>query len=233
MKLNVFGSVAEAEGHADGSEPLYRYEFRPGTDASTFGRMPAREFVAQLFEDVLASVTDDSNYTGRYSFDKHVFQKFIALMFVNYATTDPIFYGTNRADYGVSDEKDMEATPLYAAVSKELREIEAELALEASGGVALVDESAKPVWEPPTDGQPVLELPGTLINEDVLLGPIANICAAAQQLCKNDDHETASFAKLILADASRLVKELKRLNIVSPFAYDPGADGRAEDCGAD
>src|SRR5262249_7656254 len=32
MKLNVFASVAEAEGHANGSEPYYRYEFREGTD---------------------------------------------------------------------------------------------------------------------------------------------------------------------------------------------------------
>ena len=65
-----------------------------------------------------------------------VFQKFIALMFINYATTDPIFYGTNRADYGVSEEKEMDRTPLYIAVARELREIETRLAkekLEAEG----------------------------------------------------------------------------------------------------
>ncbi len=232
MKLNVFGSVAEAEGHADGSEPLYRYEFRQGADASTFGRMPARDFVARLFVDVLDSVTDDANYESRYTFDRNVFQKFIALMFVNYATTDPIFYGTNRADYGVSDEKDMEATPLYVAVAREIRQIEAELSGNTFGGAGITqDEKELPVREARGADRPVLELPGTLINEDVLLGPIANICAAAQRLCKTSDRETAAFARLILSDASRLVKELKGLNIVSPFAYDPGADSRTDDCG--
>jgi hypothetical protein len=230
MKLNVFGSVAEAEGHADGSEPLYRYEFRSGADSATFGRMPAREFVAQLFVDVLESVTDDANYKSRYTFDRNVFQKFIALMFVNYATTDPIFYGTNRADYGVSDEKEMDATPLYVAVARQLRQIEAQLAAELAGGAALPTDLSMGAWEPQTGAQPVLELPGTLVNEDILLGPIASICAAAQQLCRTDDYETTEFARLILADASRLVQELKRLNIVSPLAYDPGADFRADDC---
>jgi hypothetical protein len=227
MKLNVFGSVAEAEGHEEGAEPLYRYEFRSGTDSSTFGRMPARDFVAQLFVDVLESVADDANYQSRYTFDRNVFQKFIALMFVNYATTDPIFYGTNRADYGVSDEKDMDSTPLYMAVAKELRQIEAELIGGAAEAPVL---EGLPAWEPPSDDQPALELPGTLVNEDVLLGPIASICAAAQQLCRTEDHETVEFARLILSDASRLVQELKRLHIVSPVAYDPGANFRAEDC---
>ena len=53
------------------------------------------------------SVTSDSNYTGKYRFDREVFQKFIAVMFVNYATTHPMFYGTSREDYGVSSDKDM------------------------------------------------------------------------------------------------------------------------------
>jgi hypothetical protein len=229
MKLNVFGSVAETEGHAAGAEPLYRYEFRPGMDPSTFGRMPARDFVSQLFVDVLDSVTDDENYQSRYTFDRNVFQKFIALMFVNYATTDPIFYGTNRADYGVSDEKDMDSTPLYMAVAKELRQIEAELAAEIAGG-APPELEGLPTWEPPTEEHPVLELPGFLVNEDALLSPIASICAAAQQLCRTEDHETVEFARLILSDASRLVQELKRLNIVSPLAYDPGASIRGDEC---
>src|SRR5262249_10350268 len=115
MKLNVFGSVAEAEGHNDGSEPYYTYEFRNPADASAVTQMPARDFIAALFADVLESVLDDANYESRYTFDRNVFQKFIALMFVNYATTDPIFYGTNKADYGVSEEKDMDRTPLYLA----------------------------------------------------------------------------------------------------------------------
>jgi hypothetical protein len=221
MKLNVFGSVAEAEGHADGSEPLYRYEFRNPADTPVVSQLPARDFVASLFADVLESVTDDANYESKYTFDRNVFQKFIALMFVNYATTDPIFYGTNRADYGVSEEKDMEGTPLYMAVARELREIEQLLAEEE--GIAPA-EGYVPAERAAHPGEEMtFQLPGTLINEDVLLGPIASICAAAQQIYKKEDHETVEFARIIMGDASRLVQELKRLNILSPFAYDPGA----------
>ena len=221
MKLNVFGSVAEVEGHGDGSEPLYRYELRDPAAHRTVGKMPARDFVAALFGDVLESVRSDVNYKDRYSFDRNVFQKFIALMFVNYATTDPIFYGTNRADYGVSEEKDMEATPLYVAVARELRQIECQLRDEQYGGQS-VPELAQPERVSRPQDTTVVELPGTLVNEDALLAPISSICAAALQLSKQDDRQTIEFARLILADASRLVRELKRLNIVSPFAYDPG-----------
>jgi hypothetical protein len=222
MKLNVFGSVAEAEGHADGSEPLYRYEFRNAAETPVVSQLPARDFVASLFADVLESVTDDANYESKYTFDRNVFQKFIALMFVNYATTDPIFYGTNRADYGVSEEKDMDGTPLYMAVARELREIEHLLATEE--GVAPAEGYLPAERTGPPDEEMSFQLPGTLINEDVLLGPIASICAAAQQIYKKDDHETVEFARIIMGDASRLVQELKRLNILSPFAYDPGAE---------
>src|SRR5207245_2258574 len=53
--------------------------------------------------------------------DRHVFQKFIAIMFVNYATTDAVFYGTAKGDYGVSSDKEMQETPLYRAVGDALR----------------------------------------------------------------------------------------------------------------
>src|SRR5579862_3857051 len=230
MKLNVFGSVADAEGHADGSEPFYRYEFRQPERLPAISQLPARDFVAELFSDVLESVLDGANYQSRYTFDRNVFQKFIALMFINYATTDPIFYGTDRADYGVSEEKDMDTTPLYMAVARELRAIEAHLRTEMAGAEELVAEYAPAQRGIRPEEQPVLELPGTLINEDVLLGPIASLCAAAQQLCKKEDRETTEFARIILAEASRLVHELKRLNIVSPFAYDPGTSNRPDEC---
>ena len=48
---------------------------------SLFGgmEMPDRDFVTALFDDVLDSVLDDGNYAGKYSFDRHVFQKLLAL----------------------------------------------------------------------------------------------------------------------------------------------------------
>ena len=87
-----------------------------------------------LFNDVIVSAHDDSNYRNKYQFDRNVFQKFIALMFVNYATTDPIFYGINRGDYGVSGDKDMDNTPLYVAIRRELMEIELRLRSELNAG---------------------------------------------------------------------------------------------------
>src|SRR5205814_9456773 len=127
-------------------------------------QQPARGFIVTLFDDVLLSVQDDGNYISKYLFDRNVFQKFIALMFVNYATTDPIFYGTNRADYGVSDEKDMDNTPLYIAVARELRDIEARLAQEklesGEGGEA---ERAVVERAHLADAH-MFQLPGTLIN---------------------------------------------------------------------
>jgi hypothetical protein len=222
MKLNVFGSVAAAEGHDEGAEPLYRYEFRVSRSAAEISQQPARQFIASLFGDVLDSVTDDENYKNKYTFDRNVFQKFIALMFVNYATTDPMFYGTNRADYGVSEEKDMDSTPLYLAVARELREIEAEIAAQSRIEQGLPPEEAVAPHLHLSDEQKV-QLPGMLVNEDVLLGPISAICAAAKKMAKKQDHESSEFARIILGEASRLVQELKRLNVVSPFAYDPGS----------
>jgi hypothetical protein len=226
MKLNVFGSVAEAEGHANGSEPLFHYEFRNPSDLPCICQNSPRDFVAALFGDVLDSVLDDANYQSRYTFDRNVFQKFIALMFVNYATTDPIFYGTNRADYGVSEDKEMDRTPLYIAVGRELREVERRMVLEEGVERGLLEAITGPAEQRPAllMEERQVQLPGTLVNEDVLLAPISSICARAQQIFKTnrDDRDTAEFALLILADASRLVKALKELGIVSPFAYDPG-----------
>ncbi len=220
MKLNVFSSVAEHEGKSTLDDPLYNYEFRDKQNARDLLEAPPRDFVAALFADVLDSVLDEGNYQSRYTFDRNVFQKFIALMFVNYATTDPIFYGTNKADYGVSGDKDMQETPLYRAVKSELVQIELRLMEEA--GIVAPAPAAPYVAASHLDDSTVVQLPGTLINEDVLMGPIASLCAAAHQLQKSADGQTMEFAGIILGSASNLVQELKRLGLLSPFAYDPG-----------
>ncbi|HZO86952.1 MAG TPA: hypothetical protein VFB38_01335 [Chthonomonadaceae bacterium] len=239
MKLNVFSSVAQAEGHNDSSELLYHFEFAYHSPDEAANLSP-REFLVALFDEVLKSVLDDANYKSKYQFDRNVFQKFIAVMFVNYATTDPVFYGINRKDYGVSNDKEMDDTPLYQAIHRELREIEQRLMREgvleaAPAGMAEEpDFSAAvplPVGAVPEAGgrlsyeQASSLLPGQLVNEDVLLGPITSLCSAASLLIRKSDPETQRFARVILADASKLVNELKRLGIVSPFANDPGACG--------
>ena len=67
-------------------------------------------------------------------------------------------------------------------------------------------------------------LPAELINEESLLGPLSSLCSAASLLKRKDDPETQRYARVVLADASKLFQELKRLGIVSPFALDPAHD---------
>jgi len=250
MKLNVFSSVAEAEGLDEASGLNYFFQFQY-VDGEALSALPARQFIVGLFAEVIKSVQNDSNYTGKFPFDKNVFQKFIAVMFVNYATTNPMFYGINKGDYGVSSDKDMDSTPLYMAISKELIEIESRLWEETNpfAGAPIVatpDETIGmpdfasaaplPVGEVPDPlahlsslhGSVSFEqagamLPNELVNEEVLLGPITSLCSAAQLLMRKNDPETQRFARVILADASKLVDELKRLGIVSRLANDPGA----------
>lgn len=261
MKLNVFSSVAEAEGYTDSNDLLYHYQFLPGTEVSSVAALPAREFIVTLFNDVLNSVTDDNNYKSKYLFDRNVFQKFIAVMFVNYATTDPMFYGINRADYAVSADKDMESTPLYKAIRQELTEIEQRLHTEGKGfsfpqgdisgensvpsesnampdfgadtsatdfsipnfgGPDFLAPELRPQMERLTPQELASRLPSELVNEEVLMGPITSLCQAARVMKQQGDPETQRFARVILADACRLVDELKRLNIISPISNNPG-----------
>jgi len=255
MKLNVFSSVAEAEGHSDTTNLLYHFEFAYA-DSQQLAQLPDRDFIASLFYEVIQSVKDDRNYTNKYLFDRNVFQKFIAVMFVNYATTDPMFYGINRRDYGVSADKDMDDTPLYMAIRKELVEIENRLGEGVAPPVSTVDlfasapELARPDETPGLPDfsqaatlpggdaaeiaslppgltgrvsfeQAAAMLPGDMINEDALLGLLSSLCSAAQLLIRKSDPDTQRFARVILADASKLVSELKRLGIISSIAIDP------------
>lgn len=128
MKVNVFSSVAEAEAaqattstHADQS--LYRYEFHNTDDGARLAQLSGREFLLSLLADVLDSVMDEGNYGSKYLFDRNVFQQFIALIFITYSSTDSVFYGIHKDDYGVSRDKDMDRTPLYVAIGRELRRL--------------------------------------------------------------------------------------------------------------
>jgi hypothetical protein len=125
MKVNVFSSVAatEQELGAGGGRGPYRYTFFNSETEARLSQLTGREFLVSLFSDVLDSVLDERNYESKYTFDRNIFQQFIALMFILHAATDPVFYGTHRDDYGVSRDKDMENTPLYRAIGHELRRI--------------------------------------------------------------------------------------------------------------
>ena len=267
MKLNVFSSVAEAEGHDNTRDLLYHYQFSDKINAEEAIQLPARLFIVTLFDDLLYSVKNDENYKSKYLFDKEVFQKFIALMFVNYATTDPMFYGINRGDYGVSADKDMDETPLYRSIRSELLEIERRLITEGDpyysgerlvtpefhqqiGTLPSIPANVKPQFTPASEpdfssavdfDEPSHEgdtfsshltfeqadtlLPNHLVNEEVLMGPITSLCSAAAFLIKKSDADTQRFARVIMADASKLVAELKRLQIISHLTIDPGECG--------
>ncbi len=264
MKLNVFSSVAETEGHTDTANLLYFFDYAY-VDAATASRMDPRSFIVSLFQEVIMSVRDNANYASKYMFDRNVFQKFIAVMFVNYATTDPMFYGINKKDYGVSADKEMDSTPLYVAIRRELTEIEEQYAREGrtltptrtSDTVTTQPISSMPaptnVYDPNAPETPVefatsfdfhspahaedgIEedhagrvsfeqaasmLPQELVNVDVLLGPITSLCKAAHLLRRKSDPETQRFAQIVLADASKLVSELKRLGVIPEMANDP------------
>lgn len=249
MKVNIFSSVEATEKEMLGDfipadVGIYRYEFRNSDNLERLAQLSPHDFLLALFSDVLDSVLDDRNYESKYTFDCYVFQQFIALMFVSYASTDPVFYGTHKDDYGVGQNRSMDDTPLYKAVKRELRRVAGKPELPVSearqeaklDGARLLEQRMQ--WDaeaadsnpfqfpdPPVtvdlgDAEHVVKLPSMLTNEDSLLRPIASISALALQLQKHDDGD---LSQLILTEASRLVQELKRLGIISPLAYDPGA----------
>lgn len=218
MKLNVFATVAEREPASNGPEPLYYFVFRDPSIADAERHMTARQFVAAMFDDILQAVADDRSYVSRHVFDRDVFQKFIAMMFVNYATTDPIFYGTHKADYGVSGEKDMGETPLYQAIARQLREIETRQAAETETVEGL------DVCSDLTDREPAICLPDARANEEAIIGPLSSICAAARRLERLADRDAVELARVVLADAAILVEQLKARGILGENVFDPSGN---------
>lgn len=247
MKVNVFSSVALTEQAQGGcASPRYRYEFHNSETAERLSNLEGREFLVALFADVLDSVLEDDNYASRYAFDKHIFQQFIAMLFVAYSATDPVFYGTHKDDYGVSANKDMEKTPLYRAVNRELRqlcglpmtrqttypqralitadELSAVPVEDNWESIALAEIAGRENIEAHRLGAPLpshMSRSQAATSEETLLAPIAAICAVAHQMQKRDPNN--ELASLLLREASRLVQELKMMGVLSPLAYNPGA----------
>ena len=239
MKVDVFESVARAGGGAD---PMYRYEFLPEHNLQMMMSLTPRVFIGRLFDDVLDSVTNVANYDGKQRFDRMVFQKFIAVMFVNYATTDPMFYGTNRDDYGVSSDKDMSETPLYRAVKAALRDLER--GREYSGrpspshepepepgedlsSLFEVPTSAEDFLAPVTPGQRMVEIPYGAV-ENQILKPLTRL-SEAMRLLKGSDHPRSQEVRaMAIAAGKELFRNLQEMNIVSPLARDPMDDRAAK-----
>lgn len=215
MKLDVFDSVSQVESGGSGmGEPIYRYEPLPQFALELIEPLDAREFVARIFEDVLESVEDPLNYQGKYTFDKFVFQKFIAIMFVNYATTDPMFYGTNKDDYGVALDKEMQDTPLYRAVGEALRRLEREF--QPSEGGMLLETREEPV-----NSRRTIELPNYPATEQLLVGSFTFIAEGVRVLRHVQHPQAAEAAEIIGRATKELFHQLRELGIISPIALDP------------
>jgi hypothetical protein len=230
MKVDVFSSVGRAAGNLSSTHnaEIYRYEFRNSDSLQRIEDLEGREFLLALLSDVLDSVLDEENYQSKYQFDCNVFQQFIALIFITYSATDPVFYGTHKEDYGVSKDKDMDDTPLYRAIGRELRRL--------TENMPATDENPE---EPDAESWAEIgaafehletnaaTISGELANEELLLRHIASICATAHQLRKRQAHALSTqgagdLAQLIVADAARLVEMLKQIGVISPLAYNPG-----------
>jgi hypothetical protein len=252
MKVDVFDSVSQTAAKLNRSapEPMYRYEFLPTYGLDTIGGLPPRQFIGRVFDDLLEAVRDDMNYMNKYTFDKDVFQKFIAVMFVNYATTDPMFYGTNRADYGVSADKDMNETPLYRAVGEALRELErgidrwTEAGNQARGGGTAAPPAGFPTAATPAEPQTEdlshifadVGSPESLIEplqrgghsveipfgaENLVLDPLIRL-AEVVRLLRNMDHpRSTELGSMVFASGKELFKTLQEMGILSPLAPDP------------
>lgn len=236
MKVDVFESVSNAESAMSRGmpEPMYRYEFLPQHALALIERLPPRPFIGRLFDDILDAVNNNGNYESKYTFDKHVFQKFIAVMFVNYATTDPLFYGTNRDDYGVSYDKDMSETPLYRAVAAALRRLERERELDEE---EVLPEAPAPgatdlshLFEDTAPAPDFLQSLGHATHmveipfgaaERMLLEPLARIADALRLLQHSDNPRALEARRMAGAAGQQIFRGLQEMGIVSPLAQDP------------
>lgn len=233
MKVDVFESVAKVE-HGNGggmADPMYRHEFLRENPLDSMHSLEPRAFIARLFQDVLDAVNDNGNYQNRYTFDRHVFQKFIAVMFVNYSTTDPEYYGTNRDDYGVSSDKDMQETPLYQAVGAGLRAFERGQLGKVRAPIQGAEEDLSFLFSEEGDAlAPKLAEAGHTVQlpfgapERMLMEPLV-ILGDAIRLLKHVDHpRSPEIQRLATTAAKQLFKNLQELQILSPLAKDPIED---------
>lgn len=208
MKVNVFQSVPAADPGQD--TYIYRWELLPQHALDLTTDLEARAFVAMLIADVLLSVQNDGNYWDKLCFDRDVFQKFIALMFVNYATTDPMFYGTNKEDYGVAAGKDMSNTPLYRAVGIALRKLEREEPpiLTSADTESVHNLSAE-------DDSHIGPTPG---NEHLIVGSLMQMAETLRLLASSDSQRAKDCRKMLTMGLGNLVTQLQNIGAVSPLA---------------
>lgn len=92
MNDDVFETSAKRAGNPPNTP--YHYEFRQPISPEELDRLPPYSFACLLLEDILSEVADEASYADQAAFDRRIWQKLIALAFVCFCTTDPMFYGT-------------------------------------------------------------------------------------------------------------------------------------------
>ena len=85
----------------DESETLYYYEVDGNEEAEALRQMPAHSFTVWVFNDLLQSIEDKgiedkANYADERVFRRRVFQKYLAVLFLCYADTDPMFFDVHQ-----------------------------------------------------------------------------------------------------------------------------------------
>lgn len=87
--LNRFMKVKAFD---EGESSLFYFEIAGLVEIEEARRMPAPQFFLMLLNEILQCVQAETSYASGQIFDGAVFPKYIALMFLYYAVTDPLFY---------------------------------------------------------------------------------------------------------------------------------------------
>ena len=86
LKVTVFNT---------GSNLSYLLDWKGLPNVEEARGIPAHSFVLMLFNNVLVSAGDADNYADGPTFDREVYRKYLVLLFLTYASADPMFYNIN------------------------------------------------------------------------------------------------------------------------------------------
>ncbi len=64
------------------SEKLYYYKVDGNAEVEALRQMSAHSFTIYVFKDLLQGIEDKANYADHHIFRRHVFQKYLAVLFL-------------------------------------------------------------------------------------------------------------------------------------------------------
>ncbi len=95
MKVDLFVRVGAAAANSDTA--VYRYPLPSGTTPDQLESLPTLALWRRLLQDLEHAASENGSYTDSVTFDREVFQRYVALLYAAYASADPIFYGCGGA----------------------------------------------------------------------------------------------------------------------------------------